>query len=97
MIAFYVCNFAQALATVGRRALSTTSAVRASGGGFSVQLTDEQQEIQDLARKFTRDEVSPRAHHHDVTGEFPWDIVKKAHSVGLMNTHIPQEFGETYF
>lgn len=56
-------------------------------------LTDEQREMQELARKFSREEIMPKAAHHDRTGEFPWEIVKKAHSLGLMNPHIPQEVG----
>lgn len=64
-----------------------------AGAGFNMQLTDEQREMQDLARKFAREEVLPKAAHHDETGEFPWDIVKKAHGLGLMNPHIPQECG----
>lgn len=71
----------------------TTSSVQRSSAGFNLTLTDEQREFQDLARKFTREEIIPKAPHHDKTGEFPWDIVKKAHSVGLMNSHIPSEFG----
>lgn len=58
-----------------------------------MRLSDEQREIQELARKFTRDEIIPRAQHHDETGEYPWDIVKKAHALGLMNGHIPAEVG----
>lgn len=47
----------------------------------------------DLARKFTADEITPIAAHHDKTMEYPWEVIKKAHSVGLLNTHIPEEFG----
>lgn len=49
--------------------------------------------MQDLARKFTRDEIVPNASKFDTNGEFPWDIVKKAHSAGLMNLHVPQDCG----
>lgn len=49
--------------------------------------------MQDLARKFTRDEIIPNASKFDTNGEFPWDIVKKAHSAGLMNLHVPQDCG----
>lgn len=49
--------------------------------------------MQDLARKFTRDEIVPNAAKFDTNGEFPWDIVKKAHSAGLMNLHVPQDCG----
>ncbi len=50
-------------------------------------------QIIDLAEKFTREEIIPVAAEHDRTGEFPYDIVKKAHSLGLMNLHVPPEYG----
>lgn len=25
--------------------------------------------------------------------EYPWDLIKKAHEIGLLNTHVPEEFG----
>ncbi|CAG2116728.1 unnamed protein product, partial [Medioppia subpectinata] len=31
--------------------------------------------------------------HHDETGEYPIDIIKKAHALGLMTTSIPEEYG----
>lgn len=46
-----------------------------------------------MARKFARDEIVPNAPKYDKTGEYPWDLVKKAHSLGLMNGGIPPEFG----
>lgn len=49
--------------------------------------------MQDMARKFAREEIIPVAAKYDKSGEYPWDIVKKAWSLGLMNNHIPQEFG----
>lgn len=61
--------------------------------GPSFGLTDEQKQMQDIARKFAREEIIPVASHHDKTGEYPWDIVKKAWSLGLMNNHIPQDIG----
>lgn len=54
----------------------------------------EQREIQELTRKFTKDEIIPKAAYFDKTGEYPYEIVKKAHAVGLMNGTIPQEFGK---
>lgn len=87
----------QVLTTVGRRSFGASatrpSAAVQSAGGFNVTLTDEQREIQELARKFAREEILPKAQHHDETGEFPWDIVKKAHGLGLMNGHIPADCG----
>lgn len=57
------------------------------------QLTGEQEQIQQLAREFAEKEIRPRASHHDRTGEFPREICRKAWELGLMNTHIPQEYG----
>jgi acyl-CoA dehydrogenase len=56
-------------------------------------LSDEQKQLQDLARKFAKEEIIPRAAHHDETGEYPHEIVKKAWELGLMNTHVPGEYG----
>ncbi|KAI9291359.1 acyl-CoA dehydrogenase [Neoconidiobolus thromboides FSU 785] len=60
---------------------------------MSFNLTEEQKEYQSLARKFTADEIIPKAAHHDQTGEYPVEILKKAWELGLMNTHIPSEYG----
>ncbi len=56
-------------------------------------LTEEQQALQELARKFAREEMAPKAAHHDETGEFPRAIATKAWELGLMNTHVPPEYG----
>lgn len=50
-------------------------------------------QLLETVKKFTRDEIIPVAAHHDKTGEYPWDVIKKAHSLGLMNAHIPQAYG----
>lgn len=36
----------------------------------------------------------PAAAQYDKSGEFPWPIVKKAWSLGLMNGHIPAHCGK---
>ncbi len=56
-------------------------------------LTEEQQQLQELARKFAKEEIIPKAAHHDESGEYPKEIATKAWELGLMNTHIPQEYG----
>lgn len=60
---------------------------------ISFELSDEQKELQRMAREFTAKEIIPKATHHDETGEFPREIVKKAWDLGLVNTHIPQDVG----
>src|SRR5262245_24496538 len=56
-------------------------------------LTEEQELLKELARKFAKEEVIPRASHYDSTGEYPHDLIKKAWEVGLMNSHVPEKFG----
>ncbi len=61
--------------------------------GFGFEYNDEQIALRDLANKFSREEIIPKAAHYDKTGEFPWDIVRKAHSLGLMNLSVPTNYG----
>ncbi len=56
-------------------------------------LSEEQQQFRDLAHEFAEKEIRTRARHHDETGEYPLDICKKAWELGLMNNHIPEEYG----
>ncbi|KAL0101467.1 hypothetical protein PUN28_018949 [Cardiocondyla obscurior] len=69
------------------------SAATESAQGCTFELSDTQKEIQELARKFTREEIIPVAAELDRSGKYPWDIIKKAWSIGLLNKHIPQELG----
>jgi acyl-CoA dehydrogenase len=55
-------------------------------------LTDEQRALRDLAKDFAKNEMIPKSEHHDHTGEYPMDILKKAWEVGLMNLHIPTKY-----
>jgi len=61
--------------------------------GLNFIVTETQQEYLDLAEKFCKEEIIPAAPHYDKTGEYPWDVIKKAHEVGLMNLHISEEYG----
>lgn len=60
---------------------------------FVLELSDIQKEFRDLARKFCREEIIPVAAEYDRTGQYPWDVIKKAHAVGLLNGHIPEYCG----
>jgi len=60
---------------------------------FSLALSEEQRALQKLARDFAEKEIRPRAHHHDETGEYPREIIKKAFDLGLLNTVIPEAYG----
>ena len=60
---------------------------------IDLSLSEEQKMLRDLAADFAKNEIAPFAAYHDETGEFPYKILQKAWETGLMNTHIPQEFG----
>jgi acyl-CoA dehydrogenase len=56
-------------------------------------LTDEQKDIQAMAHDFAEGEMRPVAWEFDKDGTWPADVIQKAWDVGLMNTHIPAEYG----
>ena len=53
-------------------------------------LTEEQEQLSQTAREFTRKEIVPVAGQLDEEGEFPTAICKKAWETGLMNCEIPR-------
>ncbi|MFX1535380.1 MAG: acyl-CoA dehydrogenase family protein, partial [Promethearchaeota archaeon] len=57
------------------------------------ELTKEQKEIQQKARKFAIEEILPISRKYDISGEFPWELFQKAFDQGLLNTLIPKEYG----
>ena len=62
-------------------------------GGISFALTPEQRELRALAREFADKEIRPKAAEYDEHQTHPVDLVEKAHELGLMNVHIPEEYG----
>jgi len=56
-------------------------------------LTDEQKDLRELARSFAEKEIRPVAWEYDKDGTWPQGIIEKAWEVGLMNTHVPEEYG----
>ncbi len=60
---------------------------------IAFELTDEQIALRDMVRKFVENEITPRAAQLDESGEFPWEVIKKAWELGIMNIGIPQKFG----
>jgi acyl-CoA dehydrogenase len=56
-------------------------------------LTDEQKDMREMAHNFAEKEIRPVAWDYDRDGTWPQEIIEKAWEVGLMNTHIPEEYG----
>jgi acyl-CoA dehydrogenase len=65
----------------------------ATGTGISFALTDEQRALRELAHEFAEKEIRPKAAEYDERQTHPADVIAKAHEVGLMNPHVPEELG----
>ncbi|HZQ08008.1 MAG TPA: acyl-CoA dehydrogenase family protein, partial [Anaerolineae bacterium] len=57
------------------------------------ELTEEQQQIRDLAREFAQKEIAPIAAQFDASGEFPLETIRKMGELGLMGIEIPPQYG----
>lgn len=64
-----------------------------SNSGISFKLSEEQSALQSAARTFAREVIRPVSSHHDHSGEFPIETLQAAWEQGLINTHIPEEYG----
>jgi len=60
---------------------------------FNLSVSDEQKALRDLARRFTQNEIVPIAAEADRMEEYPWELVEKAHAIGLTNIIVPEEYG----
>jgi butyryl-CoA dehydrogenase len=56
-------------------------------------LTEEQQMIKEMARKFAESELKPMAAEIDQKAEYPVELFKKMAEVGFMGLTVPAEYG----
>jgi acyl-CoA dehydrogenase len=57
-------------------------------------LTPEQEGVRRLAHQFAVKEMRPRAAHYDEHEETPWEVMHKAHELGLdASAAFPGEYG----
>jgi acyl-CoA dehydrogenase len=56
-------------------------------------LTDEQKSLREMAHDFAVKEIRPVAWEYDKDGTWPAEIIQKAWELGLMNSHLPEEYG----
>jgi acyl-CoA dehydrogenase len=65
-------------------------------GDFKVvdfTLTDEEKSLREMAHDFAEKEIRPVAWEYDKDATWPQDIIDKAWELGLLNTHLPEEYG----
>ncbi len=56
-------------------------------------LTDEQQMLREMAHDFAENTMRPVAHEYDKDGAWPEEVLKKAWELGLMNSHLEEQYG----
>jgi alkylation response protein AidB-like acyl-CoA dehydrogenase len=56
-------------------------------------LSEAQRAIQGVVRDFARREIIPKAAAFDQREEFPWEIIQKAASLGLLGILVPEKYG----
>ena len=62
--------------------------------GLDFSLTREQEEIRALAHELAEKEMRPVAERYDEREETPWDVMRKAHAIGLDATAgFPEQYG----
>jgi len=57
------------------------------------RLSEEQQMIRDMARKFADEVIAPRAEEMEATGEYPYDIMDRMAGLGMMGIPFPPQYG----
>ena len=65
---------------------------QASAAGVSFAVTDEQKALRELARDFAEREIRPKEREYDEHSTHPAEVIEKAHGLGLMNLHIPEQY-----
>jgi len=64
---------------------------------MNFDLTNDQKMLQREVRNFAETELAPVAPQIDVSGEFPWDNIKKMAKLGLLGIIVPEKYGGSEF
>jgi len=76
-----------------RSLLRLRPGVVASKRRLNFDFNEDSLALQDLARKFAREEMMPKAAQYDQTMDYPFEIFNKAWELGLVNCHVSEELG----
>lgn len=68
-----------------------------NGVGMSFQMSENQQMIADMIRKFGKEHILPKMMEWDESQEFPIEVFKKLGELGLMGVLVPTEYGGSGF
>lgn len=65
----------------------------ATSSGVSFELTDDQKAFKEAAHEFAAGEIRAVAAEADQQAKLPLDVIRKGWEAGLMNLHVPEEYG----
>ena len=60
---------------------------------IAFDLTPEQIDLQERARRFSKERILPVAAKHDREGTFPEDVIRAAYEEGFLTPLVPREYG----
>jgi acyl-CoA dehydrogenase len=60
---------------------------------YGFELSEEQRQMVDLAKRFAKERVIPVAAELDEKEKFPSEVFAQAHELGLANLEVPAEYG----
>ncbi len=60
---------------------------------ISFEYSESQLQIQDMARKFAKEEILPTVVDRDIKAEYPYDIIKKMGELGFMGMMVSPDWG----
>lgn len=63
------------------------------GSGMDFDFSEEQLQIQSIARDFAQKRIAPVAADFDKSGEFPLENIREMGALGLMGIEVPVEYG----
>ena len=60
---------------------------------LSLYFSEQQYQVRDMVREFSRDEIAPVAKELDQTSAFPWENIRKMGELGLLGVPWSEELG----
>jgi alkylation response protein AidB-like acyl-CoA dehydrogenase len=60
---------------------------------IAFQLTDEQEQMRQLAHRFAEEEIRSVAGEYDESEQMPWPVIEKAAQIGLTSFRYPEAYG----
>jgi alkylation response protein AidB-like acyl-CoA dehydrogenase len=73
--------------------MTASSVAHAANSTYPFTLTEDQEQLRDVIRKFAAKEIAPHVMRWDEANEFPSDVVKKLGEMGLLGIIFPAEYG----